>query len=344
MGIILLVIAAVLAIGLQITPKGIRPDYISLPNTTAIKGFFVIWVFLRHFKGYVSLERAIDQPFLLLDRWMGQMVVVMFLFYSGYGLYESFQKKGAMYVRTIPKKRILATLLHFDLAVIAYWIIAWCSGTSYTIGEMAASLVAWKSVGNSNWFIFVILLLYLFSWAALRFIPSKPWQIVAVAAMSGAYALWYHLSYPDYWWWYDTVFCFAAGMAYSLCREKIEKLLSKEIWYWIALCSILIMWWFLFQRRSSIAVYEVLAVVTCLMIVLISMKIHVGNRLLLWFGRQVFTVYILQRIPLNILGGTALANRPYLFFLVTFAATIGLAAAFDKLLKKFDKTVLKIGG
>ena len=43
---------------------------------------------------------------------MGQLVVVMFLFYSGYGIGESYKKKGVNYVQQMPVHRILTTLLN----------------------------------------------------------------------------------------------------------------------------------------------------------------------------------------------------------------------------------------
>lgn len=342
--IVLLAVAGVILFGVKFTPRGIRPDYISIPSTTAIKGIFVIWVFFRHYKEFVSLHGPLDQPFLTLDRWLGQLIVAMFLFYSGYGIYESFQKKGQAYLRTIPKKRFLATLLHFDMAVLLYMMVNLILGIRYDWQHNLLAFTGWYSIGNSNWFIWVILMLYLVTWAALRLIPQKPLQLAAITAFSVLYAVVYYHYYPDYWWWCDTVLCYAAGMWYSLYRPKIESFLAGDARYWTALILLLAAGGVLFLGRSSMVAYEALAVVFSLTLVLVSMKVSVGNRVLNWFGGQVFTVYILQRLVMTVLGAMGLGAYRYLFLAVSLGTIVGLAALFNAFLRVFDKKVLKIGG
>ena len=41
-----------------------------------------------------------------------QLMVTMFLFYSGYGVMESIKRKGDDYIKSFPKKRILTTLIN----------------------------------------------------------------------------------------------------------------------------------------------------------------------------------------------------------------------------------------
>lgn len=343
MAIVLLAIAGLALYGARFRVRGVNPDYMSIPTTTAVKGVFVLLVFLRHYKGYVALEGALDRPFLVFDGKLGQLVVALFLFYSGYGLYESFQKKGQNYVHTIPKKRFLATLLHFDLAVILYLVVqAVFLGKFYSVKQMLWSLTSWTSVGNSNWFIFAILVMYLVSWAALKFIPSQIGQLCTVTVLSGIYAAVFHYFYPDIWWWYDTILCYAAGMWFSFLKPQIQKFLSKEVCFWVSFVVMLGVFRVLFYYRNSLPVYEALAVVFCLLGVMATMKIQVGNKVLHWLGGQVFTVYILQRLPMMLLEKWGLSAYPYAFFIVSLAATLLLAAGFDWCLKRFDRVVLKI--
>ena len=60
-------------------------DYLSRPVTTAVKGIFVILIILSHWAQYVELGGIYDEPYLILKDHLNQMVVAMFLFYSGYG-------------------------------------------------------------------------------------------------------------------------------------------------------------------------------------------------------------------------------------------------------------------
>ena len=61
-------------------------DYMSKDTTGAINGIFVLLVFMCHISGYMKLGGSSDTIWLDLKSWLGQLVVVTFLFYSGYGM------------------------------------------------------------------------------------------------------------------------------------------------------------------------------------------------------------------------------------------------------------------
>ncbi len=342
MAVVLLAVFGIALFGARFTGRGIRPDYLSIPSTKAVKGIFVMFVFLRHYKSCVTFQNAIDRPFQLINNWLGQLIVALFLFYSGYGVYESFQKKGQAYVRTIPKKRFLTTLIHFDIAVVLYLLTDALLGITYDWKRILAGFLAWESVGNSNWFIWAMLVLYLASWPVLRFIPSKIGQLAALTAFSAVYVVVFHYYYPNSWWWYDTIFCYVAGMWYSLYKARIEAFLSRESRYWITLAAVLALGRVLFYWRNSLLAYEALAVVFCLAGVMVTMKVSFGNRALLWLGGQVFTIYIIQRLPMLVLSEWGLNAYPYVFLASSLPLALGLAVVFDWFLKKFDASVLKI--
>ena len=138
MVLVILPVLVLALYGAKFTGKGIRPDYISRESTQAVKGIFVLLVFLRHYKSCVSLTGALDRPFLKLNNWLGQLIVVLFFFYSGYGVYTSYRKKGVDYTKAIPKKRVLTTLVHFDLAVCVYLLADALMGIRYS-GEWIVS-------------------------------------------------------------------------------------------------------------------------------------------------------------------------------------------------------------
>ena len=99
-------------------------DYLSKSNTTAINGIFVVLVFLCHFAQYVKFSPDfIDQSFVFFKSHLGQLVVTTFLFFSGYGIICSISKKGSDYIKSIPKKRFLSVLIHFDIAVILFMVV-----------------------------------------------------------------------------------------------------------------------------------------------------------------------------------------------------------------------------
>ena len=87
---------------------GLNEHYLDFDRTTAMKGIFILLVFLTHVVGYIPAypgPALLHEPYFWVQEKMEQGVVVMFLFYSGYGVMESIKKKGTAYVRAMPKNR-----------------------------------------------------------------------------------------------------------------------------------------------------------------------------------------------------------------------------------------------
>ena len=110
-------------------------DYLSLEKTTSIKGIFILLVFFSHFGSYVEFNSIFDLHYVKLRSLWGQTIVTMFLFYSGYGILESINKKSN-YIDNMPVKRILKTLLDFDIAVIIFLIVQILLGKEYGIKKL----------------------------------------------------------------------------------------------------------------------------------------------------------------------------------------------------------------
>ena len=88
-------------------------EYLSISNTLSIKGIFVLLVLLSHYSQYVSLSSDYDKPYLALQSHLNQLVVAMFLFYSGFGIMEQIRTKGFSYVKTVPTKRFFEIIVEF---------------------------------------------------------------------------------------------------------------------------------------------------------------------------------------------------------------------------------------
>lgn len=142
--------------------------YIGKETTSTINGLFIWLVFISHFMSY--LPSSVNN---LVGNTLGQLVVVMFLFYSGYGCAAQYLSKGESYLRSFPTKRILTTLINFDIAVCAFVVVALLLGKSITMRQVLLSFVCWDSVGNSNWYIFVIILCYTLFWLSAGVVKRK---------------------------------------------------------------------------------------------------------------------------------------------------------------------------
>ncbi len=211
---------------IRFKPEGYLSDYLSFDTTNAIKGIFIALVFIKHAtpyvlnSGYVFDDSFLSHAFLFVNSQVGQWIVAMFLFYSGYGIMESIKKKGASYIDSIPRKRILTTLVNFDIAVALFAVLALLFHKDYSSKEYLLSFTGWESVGNSNWYIFVIMLCYLIAYLCFRFrVPigkegAYPYKAILCFSLLAISVI--VLSYVKPSWWYDTMLCFGAGILYSV--------------------------------------------------------------------------------------------------------------------------------
>lgn len=86
-------------------------DYLSKEKANAIKGIFVVLIVFSHATQYVKLGGIYDEAYMVLKDYLSQLVVVMFLFYSGYGITEALKKRRFQYVKSIMTKRFREFLL-----------------------------------------------------------------------------------------------------------------------------------------------------------------------------------------------------------------------------------------
>ena len=150
----------------RLNVKGYHDDYMAKDRTDAVKGFFILLVLLPHSLKHISRSGYLFDGFgdsLYYSFFMGlaQLPVVVFLFYSGYGVYESYKRREQMYVERMPRHRILCTLLNFDVSVVAFIVVSLLFGITITVKQGLLAFTSWESVGNDNWYIFVILMCYL---------------------------------------------------------------------------------------------------------------------------------------------------------------------------------------
>lgn len=341
MSAVMIILLCLFAMHAQIAGENqIWEDYCSVKRTNALKGIFVVIVFVSHFCGYLETG---DQDALAVKMvsFLGQLMVTPFLFYSGFGVMEAIQKKGTGYVKKIPVHRALKTLLHFDVAVLLYCALNWLLGKSLRVTDILQALVCWKSVGNSTWYIFTMVFLYLITAVSfLAFRRNKYAALLAVTALSLVF-IFVMMPFRDAWW-YNTVFCYALGMWYSVLRPYVEKIICRND---LLYCSVLLAVFYVFRHLErfhwvSSWIFQVYAMTFVMLVVGISMKMRLDNPFLQFLGKHTFGIYILQRLPMIFFTekGMFVHNNATLFILC-FLITCILAMLFDQLTERLDRVV-----
>ena len=335
--IYLILLAALILFGIRFS--SFHEDYIKPEQSTCIKGVFAVIVFLVHASNYLELGDTLgDSIFSLFIYIIGQSMVSIYFFYSGYGIMESYKNKKD-YDRHFFKNRILKTLVHFDLAIILYILLNLYLGRIYSLRIYLLSLIGYVSIGNSSWFIFVLLLLYLLTFFGFfiskRFHISKNDFGLIMLCMSAA--LWITMAVihmPRTY--YNTLLCYPAGILCSCHQEKIDSAMKDTRSYLLVLIFLVTVSFLCFLFRGNNFTYSIFTLSACCLIIMFTMKFQIQNPVLLWIGTHSFSLFILQRIPMILLRHSRITES-ILFTAISWIAVSIIAFCFNILIHKIDR-------
>jgi len=268
--------------------------------------------------------------------YLDQLIVVMFLFYSGYGVYYSIKNKEN-YMTTFLKKRMFALLAEFDIIVFLYFIVGKVIGRKYSLKRLLLSLIGWQSVGNSNWYIFSILVMYFITFISYwLFKNRKVLFIVSHVILTAVYIL-IIMRYKE-GFWYNTVYAYVFGIFWGSLKDDIDELLNKNILYFTIFLFNLIVYHFSRKYSANIILYELMCVSFAFLILLVTRKIKFGNAYLVFLGTNLFPLYMLQRLPMIVLKGkTNVLQNNTVFMLYSAIGTIVLTYAYLYLKNRIKK-------
>ena len=344
-----IVILALCLWKIKFSPKAGFDNFLHRDQCDSIKGIFILCVFIRHVLQYimasgyefVSLQ---DKLFLRIDRELDQLIVVMFLFYSGYGIMESIFKKKDEYINGMPIRRILPTILNFDVAVLAFFVLNLVIGRDMGTSEVLLSLVGWDSIGNSNWYIFDIVLCYILVWLSFL-ITSKDKRINIRRALPFmvflslvAIAV---LAMTKKGWWYNTLFAFDAGILFSYFKDRIIPILKKRFLLLFPLSVLLFAGLHSQYKNIPAPLFNIECIFFALSMVMLTMKVKIQNPALLWLGQHLFPLYIYQRLAMIALSkvdnGMFVREFPIAYMLICCAIMILIAVPYRFFRISFNK-------
>lgn len=337
------ILCLILLLTLKVHWKGLDEQYLSKDYTQVIKGIFVVIVFLSHVRTYVDFPYSGDQMVIKVLNYLGQLMVALFLFYSGYGIYESIKRKGLKYIQHIPSNRVGKTLFDFAFALSLFYILALYIGKKYSLSHVLLSLTGWTSIGNSNWYMFTIFTLYILTYISFRFTHSKRLlSLCLFTILSLGYV--YILSQIQPSRFSNTALCYTGGMWYSYFKKDIDSLFHQhQILYYISTFLILFSYFYCYPFKGvRIMYFNGVSLLFCMVFVLLSMKISFKSQVLKWFGDYLFWVYILQRIPMIFFAHIGLtAYHPYIYLFITLIITLLLSQYIQILTAKLKNLIWK---
>ena len=318
-------------------------NYISRQTTKDINGIFVYLIVVSHFSSYIELTSQLDLMYADFRTFLGQLIVTTFLFYSGYGIMESIKNKKETFINTLPK-RVLSLLIKLDMAIVIFLIFGFIIHRQFTIPQVIFSFIGWTTVGNSNWYIFVILVLYLLSFLIFKIFKDKYLTaniVLFICSVIFTYTLKYYRGNES--WWYNTILCYSAGMFFSLFKNKIVSAITyNNITYIMSMILCIIIFLICKHYRSHLSLYQLHGIMFSFIITLLSMKFILKSRILSFLGDHIFSIYVLQRIPM-VIGLKLHLNQTnnILYFIFSLCLVLIMAYYFDLFFDKINKHIFK---
>ena len=321
--------------GMRGTAEGFHRDYMAPSRMRYWKGLCVLLILLSHYTGYICTDTA-DESYLMLRQWLGQSPVMLFFFCSGYGMMKQAIRRGRGYLTSLPG-RFSRIWLTCAVSVALMLVVQMARGRTYMPVTIAMAFACWANVGNSTWYIFVILVSYVLF--ALSILPMclKPGMMnrmlaaVLLTGLTAAFVAWMqHMELEEYW--YDTVMLLPLGAWWALTDRHGERLIQRSGLTWVL--TVLVMsaaaMTLFVHRDDSFWMHEGWLTTFCALIVLLSMKVTPVSRLLGFCGDHVLPIYLFQRIPMIILYESGLLDSvPHLGLFVTLAACAVMAMVYD---------------
>lgn len=344
-----------------------HPDYLDKDQTDTFKGIFAMLILFSHIRSHILLNSKLDILYSNVFILLGQITVVPFLFYSGYGIIQGVRKKEG-YVKGFFKNRILKFLIGYNIVTVVLGIIWFCMGKIFPVQNYLLAWCGWKTIGgtlSSNggvWYIFVLLLLYLVTLAALRIFEGLRqknekhyllFTFITVFVFSSALMLiLYLVKTPSQDYWYNTLMSYSFGMMYAICKDRID-IVMKKTWVWLCALGLILAGVgaiFVLGLKDAVS-YSAMGFLFMLFICFVTMRVRIVNPVLKWIGGLSFGIYILQRSVMLMFEHFGLNRFNVIYTLVCIAVTLIVSLAhkwvsgklngvlFDR--KKREKLVLK---
>ncbi len=329
---IILFIVALIKIKPQ--PKNASNTFLHRDVTLSISGIFAIIIMISHFRGffpYTDSPSFLNKLATYIITFLGQMMVTPFLFYSGFGVMESFEKNGDSYTKSMLKNRVLKVYLSFFIGVLFFLMLSFALKIKYPISSYLLSFVGFSNIGNPQWYVVVIILLYLISYISFRIVGfNHKRSYIVLLHLILCLFLYFCLKRLDlesYWW--NTIPAYFFGVAFSLYKRRIVYLFNKGkliplIVFVFSLLSFLVFNYFIPKYLvSNQLIYSLAILFFVSSLVSLSYIVQIKNRFLIFLGKNCFWIYMTQEIFMMIFQRmTFISSNEYLYFSVVLFATL----------------------
>jgi hypothetical protein len=264
----------------------------------------------------------------------------MFLFYSGFGIFESIKKKGINYVKTLPIKSFIIFLKSQIILLLFLVTNLFILKLKISLNQYFLSVIFKSTLGNSNWFAFTIILLYCYSYLSFRFVKNHIiFGIIIISFISFFHVIIvYKYYYPQKKYSVDTILCFVCGYYYSYIKIYIDKIMMKNDNNYFLMISIIIFLFYKFFDVNNLFYISISNTLFAILLVFISMKVKLGNEFLESLNSHSYSIYLLQRLVMLVVNKKKIfKDSEFIQITFEFSSIIYISILFDKYTAFIDK-------
>lgn len=328
-------------------------DYLSYANTKCIKGICAVGILIHHLFQYSRIE---VNPILgMAFQSMGELLVAIFFFFSGYGLITSYIRKGKKYINKMPRNRMLTfyiTCIFMEIIYILFYIIIG-KFDILSIRVIIQTLLFGKTIIKLGWYLQTQLVLYLIFYAIFKFCQNNKYRSILLSIGWITYCLvciCMNLSIT----WYVSSITFLLGIFWGYNQEKIDKILNNKREFLISISSSFIIFILCFILSKILPnyisiilniIYNLSFVVLMLNIVFAinkkKAKKIIFNKLTSYLGKISFEIYVSQGIFLILYRDKLVIENSYIYCCAVIICTVIFANILHVI---FDKVNFLIKG
>ena len=272
--------------------------YFSKEQCDALKAICALIVVLHHISHEIITNSVLDR---FSD--VGYLATSVFFFMSAYGITIQFKVKGEKYLDSFVKKRIICIVIPYVEMIILYGCY-WQARAKIGLKYILNSLINGHPVVSNSWYIIVLIVFNFGFYISGRLVKDK--KKLFIMLMSLIWLIIFKgsqfLNYGN--WWYNTLHCFVLGIVWACYEKELVHFTRKR--YYNILCSIVLIYIFLGLSRNylenfSLYITIIKSILFVTLILLVCMKIQLGNNMIFILGNISFELYMVHGLIISIL-------------------------------------------
>lgn len=214
---------------------------------------------------------------------------------SGYGLCNSFLKKGHPYLMNFYKRKIYKIVLPVTIITIIFLIIKFLFERKL---DIINTFFSTNTILPNSWFIWILLLEYFFFYYIFKNLKDIH-KCAFISLLCSCFLIYIlkQMNFGHYWW--GKILCFNIGIYYAIYETMIKNLFNRNTILFITI-SLLFMWsWYLYHTvRIQIFIDAILPIILVEITYLLdTSKFYILKKI----GKYSFDIYMLHGVLLYII-------------------------------------------